>query len=142
MTSLVAAIRESVSDQTLSRHEIDNLVEIAAREDGVSAAELGEILSSFEQTDDGFTPAHRAQLWVRLTGLPTNPKRALKLLKLHLHPITVHFPQALFTFAPIFLILFYIFHKGICVNVGLIPHTTFNSGEGAFFFSYFDTFSH
>ncbi len=39
------------------------------------------------------------------------PAWALKLLKLHPHPITVHFPQAFFTFAPIFLILFYIFHN-------------------------------
>ncbi|MHC4944267.1 MAG: DUF2231 domain-containing protein [Planctomycetota bacterium] len=37
------------------------------------------------------------------------PEWALKFLKLHPHPISVHFPQALFTFAPLFLILFYLF---------------------------------
>ena len=36
------------------------------------------------------------------------PAWALKLLKMHPHPISVHFPQALFTLAPVFLVLFYL----------------------------------
>jgi predicted heme/steroid binding protein/uncharacterized membrane protein len=39
----------------------------------------------------------------------TPPSWALRLLKWHPHPVSVHFPQALFAFAPIFLILFYLF---------------------------------
>lgn len=37
------------------------------------------------------------------------PAWALKLLRMHPHPISVHFPQALFTLAPVFLVLFYVF---------------------------------
>jgi predicted heme/steroid binding protein/uncharacterized membrane protein len=36
------------------------------------------------------------------------PAWALLLLKLHPHPICVHFPQALLFFAPLFLVLFYV----------------------------------
>ena len=42
-------------------------------------------------------------------ALKPPPDWAIKFLKLHPHPISVHFPQALFTFAPLFLVLFYIF---------------------------------
>jgi predicted heme/steroid binding protein/uncharacterized membrane protein len=43
------------------------------------------------------------------TKVKPPPGWAVKLLRMHPHPITVHFPQALFTFAPIFLVLFYLF---------------------------------
>lgn len=44
----------------------------------------------------------------------TSPRRnppawAASLIALHSHPITVHFPQAFFVFAPFFLVIFYIF---------------------------------
>jgi predicted heme/steroid binding protein/uncharacterized membrane protein len=39
------------------------------------------------------------------------PGWAVRFLKLHPHPISVHFPQALLTFAPLFLILFYLFEN-------------------------------
>lgn len=39
------------------------------------------------------------------------PPWVAKLLGLHLHPISVHFPQALLTLAPLFLIIFYVTHN-------------------------------
>lgn len=39
------------------------------------------------------------------------PRWAAALLKMHPHPISVHFPQALLTMAPLFLVLFYIFRN-------------------------------
>ncbi len=59
-----------------------------------------EVLDPFEEV---------GLLKTRMT--PTEPPRAAwvsKLLGLHLHPISVHFPQALLTLAPFFLILFYL----------------------------------
>ncbi len=40
--------------------------------------------------------------------IKATPDWASRLLKLHPHPISVHFPQALLTLAPLFLILFYL----------------------------------
>ncbi|MEW6203261.1 MAG: DUF2231 domain-containing protein [bacterium] len=41
----------------------------------------------------------------------TTPQWAQLILALHSHPIMVHFPQAFFSFAPIFLMLFYLFRN-------------------------------
>ena len=57
------------------------------------------------------------------SGLKQPTALAALLLKQHPHPITVHFPQALFTLAPLFLILYYltgnVYFERCCYYLGV-----------------------
>jgi len=72
-------------------------------DDLAGAPHGAEVLERFEQAGVLKTDAAAAA--------KPPPPWALKLLKTHPHPISVHFPQALFSLAPVFLILFYLFEN-------------------------------
>ncbi|HSW38730.1 MAG TPA: DUF2231 domain-containing protein [Acidobacteriota bacterium] len=47
-----------------------------------------------------------------MADVKAHPAWASVLIALHAHPVTAHFPQAFFTFAPLFLVLFYLTGNG------------------------------
>ncbi len=99
------AVRGKVFD--LSDSELWKTGEHMARH--AAGKELGDALKNAPHGEDVLEKFRQVGI-LKATGgdkVKHSPAWAALLLKQHPHPITVHFPQALLTLAPFFLILFY-----------------------------------
>lgn len=100
---------------------------------------MGQHTAGCEQTESLQNAPHEEEVFDKFQQvgiLKTSPDSELKkrpawsafLLKQHPHPITVHFPQAILSLAPVFLILFYltgnIHFERTCYYLGVMGFLT------------------